>query len=104
MNSLKELDIPTFGKRFKLHTAINALREECGYQPTNRMSITSSTYSTDSRFIQQKSPSSSSTSPSSARYPNPIYTRNSASYHSNIVTLEKHHKRRISHQSSSNEG
>ncbi|KAF1796268.1 hypothetical protein FB192DRAFT_1467096, partial [Mucor lusitanicus] len=92
MTSLKELDIPTFGKRFKLHTAINALREECGYQPTNRMSITSSTYSTDSRFLQQKSPTSSSTSPSSARYSNPIYTRHSASYHSNLVTLDKQHQ------------
>lgn len=104
MNSLKELDIPTFGKRFKLHTAINALREECGYQPTNRMSITSSTYSTDSRFLQQKSPTSSSTSPSSARYSNPIYTRHSASYHSNMVTLDKQHQRRRSHTSVTNEG
>ncbi|CAO3616286.1 unnamed protein product [Mucor fragilis] len=103
MNSLKELDIPTFGKRFKLHTAINALREECGYQPTNRMSITSSTYSTDSRFLQQKSPTSSSTSPSSARYSNPIYTRHSASYHSNMVTLDKQHQRRRSHTSVTNE-
>ncbi|CAO0793244.1 unnamed protein product [Mucor circinelloides] len=103
MNSLKELDIPTFGKRFKLHTAINALREECGYQPTNRMSVTSSTYSTDSRFIQQKSPTSSSTSPSSARYSNPIYTRHSASYHSNLVNLEKQHQRRRSHTSVTNE-
>lgn len=104
MNSLKELDIPTFGKRFKLHTAINALREECGYLPTNRMSVTSSTYSTDSRFIQQKSPTSSSTSPSSARYSNPIYTRHSASYHSNLVNLEKQHQRRRSHTSLTNEG
>ncbi|KAL7322338.1 hypothetical protein PS15p_211967 [Mucor circinelloides] len=103
MNSLKELDIPTFGKRFKLHTAINALREECGYQPTNRMSVTSSTYSTDSRFIQQKSPTSSSTSPSSARYSNPIYTRHSASYHSNLVNLDKQHQRRRSHTSVTNE-
>ncbi|EPB83337.1 hypothetical protein HMPREF1544_09927 [Mucor circinelloides 1006PhL] len=103
MNSLKELDIPTFGKRFKLHTAINALREECGYQPTNRMSVTSSTYSTDSRFIQQKSPTSSSTSPSSARYSNPIYARHSASYHSNLVNLEKQHQRRRSHTSVTNE-
>ncbi|GAN11606.1 conserved hypothetical protein [Mucor ambiguus] len=103
MNSLKELDIPTFGKRFKLHTAINALREECGYQPTNRMSITSSTYSTDSRFLQQKSPTSSSTSPSSARYSNPIYTRHSASYHSNLVTLDKQHQRRRSHTSGTQE-
>ncbi|KAK4511887.1 Glyco_hydro_15 domain-containing protein [Mucor velutinosus] len=99
MNSLKELDIPTFGKRFKLHTAISALREECGYQPTNHMSITSSTYSTDSRFLQQKNPTSSSTSPSSARYSNPIYTRHSASYHSNLMTLDKQHQRSRSHTS-----
>ncbi|CEP14218.1 hypothetical protein [Parasitella parasitica] len=95
MNSLKELDIPTFGKRFKLHTAISALREECGYQPTNRMSITSSTYSTDSRLTQHKTPATSaSTSPSSVRYStNPVYARDSASNHSNLMALEKHHRR-----------
>ncbi|KAI8640458.1 hypothetical protein BD408DRAFT_419749 [Parasitella parasitica] len=94
MNSLKELDIPTFGKRFKLHTAINSLREECGYQPTNRMSITSSTYSTDSRLTQQKTPATSaSASPSSVRYStNPIYVRDSASNYSSLVTLEKHYR------------
>ncbi|KAI9485645.1 MAG: hypothetical protein EXX96DRAFT_476512 [Benjaminiella poitrasii] len=38
MNSLKELDIPTFGKRFKLYTAIDMLREEYGYPSSRRMS------------------------------------------------------------------
>ncbi|KAI8055602.1 uncharacterized protein B0P05DRAFT_560663, partial [Gilbertella persicaria] len=33
MNALKELNVPTFGKRFKLHTALTMLRKECGYQP-----------------------------------------------------------------------
>lgn len=28
LDSLKELDVTTFGKRFKIHNAINALRQE----------------------------------------------------------------------------
>ncbi|KAI8636073.1 hypothetical protein BD408DRAFT_438242 [Parasitella parasitica] len=28
LDSLKEIDVPTFGKRFKIHNAINALRQE----------------------------------------------------------------------------
>jgi hypothetical protein len=88
METLKELDIPTFGKRFKVHSAISALREECGYQPSNPMSITSSTSLEDQRFHQR-----SSTSPSSIRFPNPIYNQQSTSYPSNLVVMEKHYKR-----------
>ncbi|KAI8386807.1 hypothetical protein BD560DRAFT_443409 [Blakeslea trispora] len=42
MDSLKELNIPTFGKRFRLYTAINLLKEEYEYQCCNRMSTASS--------------------------------------------------------------
>ncbi|KAI8890156.1 PH-domain-containing protein, partial [Backusella circina FSU 941] len=42
MNSLKELDIPTFGKRFKVQNAINALRDEYFHQMGHsRMSVAS---------------------------------------------------------------
>jgi hypothetical protein len=88
METLKELDIPTFGKRFKVHSAISALREECGYQPLNRMSITTSSYSEDQCFRQR-----SSTLPSSIPSSNPDFNRQSTSYPSNLVIMEKHHER-----------
>lgn len=101
MESLKELDVPTFGKRFKLHGAIVALREECGMQSpnrNNRLSITSSSYSDDQRFQHRRSPSHS---PSSARYSSPMYTKNSFSYHSNLTSADKYnHQSRKSYHSS----
>lgn len=46
MNALKELDVPTFGKRFKIQNAINILREEWfSRKSQNRISIASSTLS-----------------------------------------------------------
>lgn len=100
MEALKELAVPTFGKRFKIHTALNALREECGYQviaiPShNRISIASSTYS-EEKFHHQRH--ESPTSPNSSRYSNPIYHRQTSSYHSNLM-IEKQQSRK-SHQSS----
>jgi hypothetical protein len=54
MNSLKELDIPTFGKRFKVQNAINALRDEYFHQMGHsRMSVASLAISED-----KKSPTS----------------------------------------------
>lgn len=97
MEALKELDVPTFGKRFKVHTAIQVLREECGYQSIrNRMSIASflNCSTSDERFrhsLLQSSPTN--TSPTS-RYSNPIYNRQS--YHSNLIsatTANKHYRR-----------
>lgn len=90
MDSLKELDVSTYGKRFKIHTALNVLREECGYQitnPANRMSVTSSTYSDDFRLQQRHQ---SPTSPTASRYSN---NRQSSSYNSNLI-MEKHHCRK----------
>lgn len=91
MEALKELAVPTFGKRFKIHTALNVLREECGYQTisipsNNRMSIASSTYSEHQRH-------ESPTSPNSSRYSNPLYHRQSPSYHSNLI-IEKQQGRK----------
>ncbi|KAI8878418.1 PH-domain-containing protein [Backusella circina FSU 941] len=46
MNALKELDVPTFGKRFKIQNAINILREEWSSRKSqNRISVASSTLS-----------------------------------------------------------
>ncbi|ORZ02557.1 hypothetical protein BCR43DRAFT_465682 [Syncephalastrum racemosum] len=36
LDSLKELNIDTFGKRFKIHSAINALRAEMGFTPETK--------------------------------------------------------------------
>ncbi|KAG2207479.1 hypothetical protein INT47_004227 [Mucor saturninus] len=83
MDSLKELDVTTYGKRFKVLTALNLLREESGYHitnPTNRMSVTSSTYSTE----DFQSP----ISPTPSRYSN---HRPSSSFHSNLIH-EKHQR------------
>lgn len=83
MDSLKELDVSTYGKRFKLLTSLNLLREESGYHITNtanRMSVTSSTYSTD----DFQSP----ISPTPSRYSN---HRPSSSFHSNLIH-EKHQR------------
>lgn len=96
MESLKELDVPTFGKRFKLHSAIIALREECGMQSPGRNRLSSS-YSDDQRFHHQRSPSHS---PSSARYSSPMYNKNSFSYHSNLTSADKYHQSRKSYHSS----
>ena len=70
MGALKELDVPTYGKRFKVHNALNALREECGHQitvlpPTHRLSIASSTLSEEPSRTSLQSP----TSPKSANSP-----------------------------------
>ncbi|KAI7902689.1 uncharacterized protein BX663DRAFT_510139 [Cokeromyces recurvatus] len=69
MNSLKELDVPTYGKRFKLFTAIKTLREEYGYRPAQRMS--DSYFINNPRRIYQKkdilSASTISTNPSPSR-------------------------------------
>lgn len=92
MESLKELDVPTFGKRFRLHGAIMALRDECGMQPSNnhrnRLSMTSSSYSDDHH--RQRS---SSHSPSSARYSSPMYAKNSFSYHSSLTNADKYQRK-----------
>lgn len=82
MDSLKELDVATYGKRFKVLTAINVLRDECGYQianPANRLSVTSSTYSDDFQ---------TPTSPTASRYSS---HRPSSSFHSNLIH-EKHQR------------
>ncbi|KAI9268478.1 hypothetical protein EDC94DRAFT_514032 [Helicostylum pulchrum] len=84
MDSLKELNVLTFGKRFKIHTALTILRDECGYQlasPVNRMSMTSSTYSDDLRFHQRHQ---SPTSPTASRYHSPINHRQS----SNVALIQ----------------
>lgn len=43
IETLKELDIPTFGKRFKIMSAINSLKEEAGLLPKedgeNKLSV-----------------------------------------------------------------
>ncbi|KAG2229100.1 hypothetical protein INT48_003203 [Thamnidium elegans] len=99
MDSLKELNVLTFGKRFKIHTALAILRDECGYQlasPVNRMSMTSSTYSDDLRFHQRHQ---SPTSPTVSRYHSPINHRQSSSYHSNLI-MERHHHRQRSERDS----
>lgn len=82
MESLKELDIVTFGKRFKVYNAIVALREECGLHSPNsshQMSINTLVYPDD----HQRSPTT--TPPTSARYSSPSsYPKNSSSYYSNF--------------------
>ncbi|KAI8146167.1 hypothetical protein BJV82DRAFT_600757 [Fennellomyces sp. T-0311] len=40
IDSLKELDVNTFGKRFKIHSAINALRDGVARQHTSKQSVT----------------------------------------------------------------
>ncbi|KAG2227778.1 hypothetical protein INT45_002016, partial [Circinella minor] len=42
IDSLKELDVNTFGKRFKIHNAINALRDGNTHRYTSKQSIASS--------------------------------------------------------------
>lgn len=101
MDSLKELNVVTFGKRFKIHTALAILRDECGYQstnPVNRMSMTSSTYSDDLRFHQRHH---SPTSPTVSRF-YPINERQSSSYHSNLI-MERHHRQRSGRHSTKKE-
>lgn len=97
MEALKELDVPTFGKRFKVHTALNVLREECGYpiipSSNNRLSQSSSIYSSTNE--SKSSPTSTTTpSPNSSRFSNPIYNKQSstASYHSNLMVDSKQRK------------
>jgi hypothetical protein len=112
MEVLKELDVPTFGKRFKVHTAINVLREECGYQViksgNSRMSIVSSNCSDDTGFrhssispanisrtskFRHSSISPTNISPTS-RFSNPSCNRQ-CSYHSNLITTaaDRHYRR-----------
>lgn len=91
MESLKELNVLTFGKRFKIHTALTILRDECGYQsanPINRMSLTSSTYSDDLRSHQRHH---SPISPTVSRH-GLGNNRQSVSYHSNLM-IERHYNR-----------
>ncbi|ORE07603.1 PH-domain-containing protein [Rhizopus microsporus var. microsporus] len=52
MNSLKELDVPTFGKRFKLHAAISVLREEC--YPSYKFPSSQSMTSDNSSFMLKR--------------------------------------------------
>ena len=42
IDSLKELDVNTFGKRFKIHSAINALRDGVARQHTSKQSVAES--------------------------------------------------------------
>ncbi|KAG1441543.1 hypothetical protein G6F56_011434 [Rhizopus delemar] len=51
MGSLKELDVPTFGKRFKLQTAINVLREE--YCLPQNLPISNTYYSINKKPTNQ---------------------------------------------------
>lgn len=86
METLKELDIPTFGKRFKVHSAISALREACRYQLLNNMSITSSTYSKDQRLHQ------SLMLPKPMRFSKRICNQQSISCPSNLDVMKEHYK------------
>ncbi|KAI8993419.1 hypothetical protein BDB01DRAFT_847302 [Pilobolus umbonatus] len=84
MEALKELNVPTFGRRFKIQTAITALREE-RYQPkknNGRVSFISNT-SEDTRCLPT-SQSGTSGHPVNKHFHSAIHTsnRHSMGYHS----------------------
>ncbi|KAI8988119.1 hypothetical protein BDF20DRAFT_832992 [Mycotypha africana] len=93
MGSLKELDVPTFGKRYKIHTAIQILRNECGLknQP-KRVSVCSPTCF-DDYLTNEKSSHSPEYSISS-------HTKHSITENTIFMTENKCHKHRKSVYSS----